>query len=1130
MPRFTFTIFASLRSRLVGLILIAVIPMFGLTLYTGMEEHRLAAVNVQTTALQMARLIIDDNERFVEGTHQLLVGLSQLSEVRNLDSTACSAIFANLLNHYPQYNDIGATNANGNLFCAAKTFTPPISSADRPWFKRVLETRDFAVGEYQIGKVTGKTGLAFSYPVFDDTGQIRAVVFAILDLKLFSDLAAKAKLSEGTVLTVRDRNGTILARYPDPEKWVGKSVPEAPILKEILTAKGEGTTEVAGVDGVNRLYVFAPLFSGSEAGVHLSLGIPSNVAYADVERIFRRNIIALGTVTLLMLAAVWLGGHWFFMRQVQALLAATKRMSGGDLSARTGLAHGRGELPQLAWAFDEMAESIDLLTGQLRKTEARYRTLVETAPCAITIHDSEKFTYANPAAEHITGYTKEELLTKYFWEIIHPDFQESIKEREQARQRGEPILLRDEIEIVRKSGEERWVDFTEQLIEFEGQESVLTAAFDITESKQAEEVAGNLGRQNKLILDAVDQGIFGMDLEGRITFFNNAAMQMSGWRADQLIGETAHPLLHHSKADGAPYPEEECPNYRAIESGLSQHRDNEVLWRKDGTNFPVEYASTPMRDEHDKLVGTVVVFKDISERKQAKEEHLRLATAIEQANESVVITNAKGIIQYVNPAFERISGYSRNEVIGKHPRFLKSDLHDPAFYRTLRDTVSRGEVWKGRITYRNKNGSPFDLETSISPVRNSSGAIIDHVAVQRDVTHEARLERQLRQAQKMEAIGTLAGGIAHDFNNILAAVLGYTELAMDEATTAGPMRRHLEQVFKAGERAKSLVKQILTFSRQTEQERKPVGVSHIVKEALKLLRASLPSTIEIEQNIAVVPQGDLVLADPTQIHQVLMNLCTNAAHAMREKGGILHVELANAQLDPDTSLTALHQGIHEGPYLRLTVNDTGHGMDREIMERIFDPFFTTKSAGEGTGMGLAVVHGIVKSHGGLITVNSKPGEGTTFDVYLPKIETDETEKTDHLADAALIGGDELILFVDDEEALADMAQERLNRLGYTVSIMTDSMAALELFRAHPDAFDLVMTDQTMPHLTGVQLATELLKIRPDIPIILCTGFSEIITAEKAKALGIREFLLKPLITRDVARAIRQVLDGGAVSR
>lgn len=411
-----------------------------------------------------------------------------------------------------------------------------------------------------------------------------------------------------------------------------------------------------------------------------------------------------------------------------------------------------------------------------------------------------------------------------------------------------------------------------------------------------------------------------------------------------------------------------------------------------------------------------------------------------------------------------------------------------------------------------------------TPIMDDNSEIIAAIKMVEDISEKKRseeerhrLETELRQAQKMEAIGTLAGGIAHDFNNILAAIMGYTEMAMENAPGAPLVQKDLTEVLKAGTRAKDLVYQILTFSRQTEQEAKPVKMKLVVKEAAKLLRASLPSTIEVLWNIQ---SESSVMADPTQIHQVVMNLCTNAAHAMEDKGGMLEVSLEDVLLDGD--FAAHHPGLSSGLYTRLIVSDTGHGMDASTMSRIFEPYFTTKEKGEGTGLGLATVHGIVKSHGGAVTVYSEPGEGTTFHIYLPVAEWEAEAEV--ATEETLPTGSELVLLVDDEQPLVNLGKEMLESLGYGVVTRTSSLEALETFRKQPGRFDVVVTDMTMPSMTGDALAMELLKVRSDIPVVLCTGFSAKISEEKVKALGIRGFVMKPFLRSNMARTIRAALD------
>ena len=383
----------------------------------------------------------------------------------------------------------------------------------------------------------------------------------------------------------------------------------------------------------------------------------------------------------------------------------------------------------------------------------------------------------------------------------------------------------------------------------------------------------------------------------------------------------------------------------------------------------------------------------------------------------------------------------------------------------------------------------------------------------------AHSERQLQQAMKIQAIGTLAGGIAHDFNNILSPIIGYTELTMDDIPEDSQARNYLERILKATNRAKELVQQILMFSRQNCQERKPLKVQNLIKEALKLLRATIPATVEI--NCDVGQDCGPIMGDPTQIHQVIMNLCTNAYHAMQETGGRLDVSLKEIDISYEQTMERL--GLKLGKHLQLTVKDAGHGMEPEVLERIFEPYYTTKKKGKGTGLGLSVIDGIVKNHGGDITVSSQPGKGAVFNIYLPVIDHIDVE-TESAETTIAANGSERILLIDDEEQIIDFEQQILERLGYKVISKTDSEEALEEFAAQPDQFDLVITDMTMPKMTGDQLARKMMDIKPEIPVILCTGFNEAITEEKALAMGIDKFVMKPIVKDKLANTIRAVLD------
>jgi PAS domain S-box-containing protein len=531
---------------------------------------------------------------------------------------------------------------------------------------------------------------------------------------------------------------------------------------------------------------------------------------------------------------------------------------------------------------------------------------------------------------------------------------------------------------------------------------------------------------------------------------------------------------------------------------------------------------TRMEELADDLSYGIKTIRMNAERERALEERMLLAAAIEQASNGVMTFDRNGIIHYLNSSYEAICGAVAKKTIGESIHSLESCLLNRDFYQAILTAVQTGEVQSGHFNNVRDDGTQYEINARISPVWSNPEVVSRYVVIVRDVTNETQLERQLRQAQKLEAIATLSGGIAHDFNNILAVIITNTEMTLEDLPADSPIRKQLEIVLKAGFRGKNLVKQILTLSRRTEQERQPVKVDVIVEECFNLLRASLPTTIEVKKWLT----QDLgqIAADPTQIHQVVMNLCTNAADAMRENGGTLGVVLDEVELDVDACRA--YAGLTPGEYIELQVSDSGHGMDREVMERIFDPFYSTKGQAKGTGLGLSVVHGIVNSHGGAITVDSVPGRGTIFSVLFPKLTSFEVFT--EAPQAELPGkGSGRILFVDDEEDYVMAKATILERLGYDVVAQTDSLKTLKLFREAPNDFDLVITDQTMPQLTGDVLARELLAIRRDIPIILCSGSSPetnaALTPEKSRAIGIREVLLKPVDKRQLQQAIRRQL-------
>ena len=515
-------------------------------------------------------------------------------------------------------------------------------------------------------------------------------------------------------------------------------------------------------------------------------------------------------------------------------------------------------------------------------------------------------------------------------------------------------------------------------------------------------------------------------------------------------------------------------------------------------------------------------------------ERERLAVIIRSIGDGVIACDPQGRILLMNGAAERLTASVEHEGCLLADILIVADGAPGRIPSLLAQALKTDQVQplgEVQIPLALPAGDTRTVLLSIAPLLDTEGKPVGTVTVLRDVTERVRMEEekqqleiQLRQAQKMEAVGTLAGGIAHDFNNILAAISGYTELAQLDLPGDSKPWQHLQQVQAACLRAKDLITQILTFSRKGDQEQLPIQMHHIVKEALKLLRSSIPTSIDFRQNIDAACGS--VLANPTEIHQIIMNLCVNAFHAMRDRGqGVLSVSLARAIIEP-ADVERMGLEIAPGSYVCLSVGDTGHGMDQNVMEKIFDPYFTTKKKGEGTGMGLAMVHGIVKKGGGHIKVYSEPGKGSTFKIYLPEFHS--TDPRQHQKEPVLTtlppGGSERILLVDDEPSLVMLGTNLLRGLGYQVESAIGSREALERFQGNPAAFDLVITDMTMPEMNGAELAQAILRVRPDLPIIVCSGYTEAIANLQISGIGIRATLQKPYLRRTLANTVRSTLD------
>jgi PAS domain S-box-containing protein len=745
----------------------------------------------------------------------------------------------------------------------------------------------------------------------------------------------------------------------------------------------------------------------------------------------------------------------------------------------------------------------------LRESEERYRTAIEHSNDGVSIIKGDTHVYVNKKFLEMFGYDRfEEVVEKRLAVFVHPDDQAMVREYGRKRQTGEEAPSRYEFKGVKGDGTTMFGEASVTRIVYRGEPASLAYFRDITERKSAEEALRESETKLRAIFDGSRDAI-GVSKGGIHTYVNPAHLSLFGYESnDDLIGTPIIDLI----APGSRGLVEERIKKRAAGKPVPSLYEVTAL-KKDGTTFPMECSVSTYLLRGEKF--TLAIFRDVTERKRREEEIGMLKHSIDVHYDAVYWLDSDNRCVYVNEAACSALGYECEELIGKTifdiaPQPTEEDMR--GIWQKLREEGS----YLRETVHRRKDGSEFPIDLLVTYIQFDGREFA--CAFARDISEKKRLEEQLRQSHKMEAIGTLAGGIAHDFNNMLAVIMGNAELALDDAREEG-IRMSLGQILKASKRSRDLVKQILTFSRGNGAQGKAVKMAPLLRETFELLRASFPSTIRMNLNIRT--KSDTVLADPSQIQQVVVNLANNAAHAMRDAGGILTISLSSITLGSDSRKV---EDMRSGPYVKLTVRDTGTGISPEVERRMFEPFFTTKEPGQGTGMGLSVVYGIVKGCNGLIEVESEAGQGSTFTVLLPQSDVVSTPEQKGEATPSL--GRARILFVDDEPTIAALGKTMLEHMGCIATAVTDSRDALKVFSENPDGFDLIITDQTMPDMTGIVLAKEALAIRRDMPIILCTGYSETVSPAKACEAGIRGFVMKPITKEEMVQVIRKVLERG----
>ncbi|SRR5579875_88843 len=722
--------------------------------------------------------------------------------------------------------------------------------------------------------------------------------------------------------------------------------------------------------------------------------------------------------------------------------------------------------------------------------------------------EDRRVRFLNASWEAVLGYSREELLAAPLRSLIHPDdLADSMRDIEKVG-RGEPST--NFVNRLRcKDGSYRWLSWSSVADVSQG--CFYVAARDITEQKRTEERAERLARALEDNSEMIAMG----GADGRAVFVNRALLQATGYAEEELLGK---PFAATLISPNNPADREE--KYRAALAKDGKWSGECFLRRKDGSDFPVLLSSSVVRDSDGRFTGTFAICRDLTEKHHLAERAQRLAQALENNSEMICVGDEEGKAVFVNKALLRASGFKETEMLGKRfDETLLSPNNPPSLAKEIQMGILKEGRWSGECLQRNKDGSDVAVALSVGVIRDDDGRVTGSFAISQDITGKKNLEEQLRRAQKMEAIGQLAGGVAHDFNNLLMVIIGYAGDLAERLEAGSTLRREAGEIVKAGHRAASLTRQLLAFSRQQVLEPTVLNLNSLVEDMKKMLRRVINENIELITSLD--PALSEVKADQGQIEQVVINLVVNARDAMAD-GGKLTIETSNVMVDE--TFTRQHPPMTAGEYVRLSVADTGVGMDAATLSRVFEPFFTTKEPGKGTGLGLSTVYGVVKQSGGFIWASSEPGQGARFDVYLPPVRAKAAEKPSTTSLLGVREGSEKILLVEDDEALRSLIVDSLRGWGYDVLEAANGTDAISIAQSRCDEIDLLLTDVVMPGMNGPQVAEKVVSLNPEIKVLFMSGYADIGPAQGEYFGKDRRLLQKPYKLPELARTIREVLE------
>ncbi len=1167
---------AGIRSKLILLGTIAFLPVVLLMVFNSWHQRRTEVAEAKARMAQILDLAILHEEEVIQQTHRILATLAEVPIVIKGGDRA-NEFLARLLKSSPGYSNFGFIRLDGVVISSAIPMDKSVNLSDRAYFQRALKSRSIAAGEYQVGRITKKPGFNFGYPVLDRQGKVTGILFAALDLAHVTEFEAEidVQIPKKSCYVRLDGNGVVLDSYPVSRLFeIGRPLEKA--FFERISKEKKGLFEATGTDGVERLFLYSP-FRGlfNMEGGYALLGIPTKALFAEAERLLALNLAVLSVIGVLALATMRVGGNTLIARPVGALVAATKRLAEGDLAARSGLATAQGELGQLGRAFDGMAEelhrrqddsvrmqeSLRVSAVDAENEKAKTEAVIAALGDGLSIQDRDfRVLYQNQAHKDIVGehvgefcYTAYERRNR-----VCEGCPADMCFRDGQIHKGERPTLRDGKAIFVEVTASPLRDASGNIV------AAIEIVRDITERKLAER---RIGKGIKVLsaLQKVDRTILrGANVRETLGVICETLVEM-GYRMCWVgIAEPDHSVrvaaargIEEQALADAPIRWDDTPqgcgaSGTVIKTGktcvfqniLGDHRL--ASWEDKAREWGLRsLVSLPLKSDRGEVLGVLHVYSD-QEYRFAEEDVGDLETFAQQcdiallcarniedlrdANQRLNFHVSRMPLGYIvwdkdfkavewNAAAERIFGWTSDEALGKHPYGLivPADVQ-PQVDRVWSKLLEGDESSYSLNVNVRKDGRTISCEWFNNPLRDSSGRVIGVLSMVHDVTEKTLLERQLQSAQRLEAVGTLAGGIAHDFNNALTGIFGFSEMLKIKLAGNERALSDVNEILRSAERAATLTRQLLTYARRQVIEPINLSLNKVITDLMRLVSKVAGEHIEIRTFLA----KDLptVRADVGEMEQVVMNLVLNARDAM-PGGGQLLIETGLARLDAE--YVAYHPYMKVGSYVVLTVSDTGIGMDQKVQERVFEPFFTTKGLEKGTGLGLAMVYGIVKQHNGFIHLYSEPGKGTTFKIYLPPVDA-VPDVVARPEPSAIRGGTETVLLAEDDESVRNLVERTLSELGYTVLSARNGEGALTVFRENRDRISLALLDVVMPVKGGKEAYEEMHRVKPELKVIFMSGYTANAVHHSFVLIAGVPFLAKPFGPDALARKVREALD------